>query len=46
MALREVDVNHGFAQVEVTEQQLDGTQIRTGFEQVSGEAVATIPGPG
>src|SRR5580765_4709561 len=27
MALRQVDVNHGFAQVGVAEQQLDGAQV-------------------
>jgi hypothetical protein len=40
MALRQVDVNHGFAQVGVAEQQLDGAQVGSGFEEMSGEAVA------
>ena len=40
MALRQVDVNHGFAQVGVAEQQLDGAQVGAGFEQMCGEAVA------
>jgi len=40
MALREVDVNHGFAQIGVTEQQLDGAQVGAGFQQVCGEAVS------
>ena len=42
MALREVDVNHGFAQVGVAEQQLDGTQVGAGFEEMCGEAVAAM----
>ena len=39
MALRQMDVNHGFAQVGVAEQQLDGAQVGSGFEEMSGEAV-------
>ena len=35
-----MDVNHGFAQVGVAEQQLDGAQVGSGFEEMSGEAVA------
>ena len=40
MALRQVDVNHGFAQVGVAEQQLDGAQVGAGFEEMCGEAVS------
>ena len=40
MALRQMDVNHRFAQVGVAEQQLDGAQVGAGFEQMCGEAVA------
>jgi len=40
MALRQVDVNHGFAQVGVAEQQLDGAQVGSGFQKMSGEAVS------
>ena len=40
MALRKMDVNHGFAQVGVAEQQLDGAQVGSGFEQMCGEAVS------
>ena len=39
MALRQADVNHGFAQVGVAEQQLDGAQVGAGFHQMGGEAV-------
>ena len=42
MALRQMDVNHGFAQVGVAEQQLDGAQVGSGFEEMSGEAVPTM----
>jgi hypothetical protein len=45
MALRQVDVNHGFAQVGMAEQQLDGAQVGAGFDQMSGEAVPPIPVP-
>ena len=40
MALRQVDVDHGLAQVGVAEQQLDGAQVGAGFEQMGGEAVS------
>ena len=43
MALRQVDINHGLAQVGVAEQQLDGAQVGAGFEQMCGEAVSTMP---
>jgi hypothetical protein len=43
MALRQVDINHGFAQVRVAEQQLDSAQVGAGFEQMCGEAVSAMP---
>ena len=43
MALRQMDVNHGFAQVRVAEQQLDGAQVGAGFEQMCGEAMPPMP---
>src|ERR1039458_3508162 len=44
MALRQVDVNHGFAQVGMAEQQLDGAQVGAGFEQMCGEAMSKSVG--
>src|ERR1017187_2869000 len=44
MALRQEDVNHGFAQVGMAEQQLDGAQVGAGFEQMSGEAMSKSVG--
>ena len=40
MTLRQVEVNHGLAQVGVAEQQLDGAQVGAGFEEMCGEAVS------
>jgi hypothetical protein len=34
-----VDVNHGFTQVGVAEQQLDGAQVGAGFEKMGSEAM-------
>jgi len=45
MAVGKVQVNSGFFQIVVTEEHLDGTQVGTRFEQMSGKAMATIPGP-
>ena len=36
----QVQVDHGRGDLFVTEQSLDGVQMSTGFQQVSGEAVA------
>jgi len=40
MALRQVDINHGFAQVGMAQQQLNGAQVGAGFEQMCGEAMS------
>ena len=45
MAVGKVQVNSGFFQIVVTEEHLDGTQVGTRFEQMSGKAMATTPGP-
>jgi hypothetical protein len=46
MAVGKVQVNRGLFQIVVTEQHLDGAQVRPRFEQMSGKAMATIPRPG
>ena len=43
MPLREMQVDGGVAEVGVTEQDLNGTQVRAGLQQMGGEAVATMP---
>jgi hypothetical protein len=43
MAVGKVQVNRGLFQIVVTEEHLDGAQISTRFEQMSGKAVAPIP---
>ena len=45
MTVRKVKVDGRLFQIVVTKQQLDGAQVRTRFEQMSGKAMATIPGP-
>ena len=40
-----VQVNRGLFQIVVTEEHLDGAQVRARFEQMSGEAMPPIPGP-
>src|SRR5579864_4879364 len=39
MKLRKMEVNRGFLQIAMTEQNLNGAQIRSGFEQVRRETV-------
>jgi hypothetical protein len=39
MAVGKVQVNRGLFQIVVTEEHLDGAQVRTRFEQMSGEAM-------
>jgi hypothetical protein len=39
MAVGKVQVNSGFFQIVVTEEHLDGTQVGTRFEQMSGKAM-------
>ena len=43
MALRQVQVTAGRLQIGVAQQQLNGTQICAGFEQVGSEAVPPMP---
>ena len=38
----EMQIDGGLFQVTVAKQQLDGSQVRAGFEQMSGEAVPTM----
>ena len=40
MAAGKVEVDSGLFQIAVTQQHLDGAQVRTGFEKMSGKAVA------
>jgi hypothetical protein len=39
MAVGKVQVNCGLFQIVVTEEHLDGAQVRTRFEQMSGKAM-------
>ena len=39
MAVGKVQVNRGLFQIVVTEEHLDGAQVRTRFQQMSGEAM-------
>jgi hypothetical protein len=39
MAVGKVQVNRSLFQIVVTEEHLDGAQVRTRFQQVSGEAM-------
>ena len=39
MLLREMKINSGFFQIAMSKQNLDGPQIRSGFQQVSGETM-------
>jgi hypothetical protein len=43
MALGEMEVDHRLPQVGVAEEQLNGAQIGAAFEQMGGEAVASMP---
>ncbi len=43
MALGKVQVDGGLFQVSMSQQDLNGAQICTGFEQVRGEALSTLP---
>jgi hypothetical protein len=43
MAVGKVQVNRGLFQIVVTEQQLDGAQVRTRFEQMRGKTMPPIP---
>ena len=43
MALRQVDVNHGLAEVGMAEQQLNRAQVGAVFEKMSGEAMPAMP---
>lgn len=45
MFLRQVQVDRGLFQITMTEEDLNGPQIRAGLEQVCGEAVPPIPVP-
>jgi hypothetical protein len=36
---RDMEINRGLFQIMVAEQELNGSQVRTGFQQMSGEAV-------
>ena len=45
MAVGKVKVDRRLFQIVVTEEHLDGAQIRTRFEQVCGKAMPPIPGP-
>jgi hypothetical protein len=40
MLLREMEINGGFLQIAMSQQNLDGPQIRAVLEQVSGETVS------
>jgi hypothetical protein len=42
MAVGKVQVNRGFFQIVVTEEHLNGTQVGTRFEQMSGKTMATM----
>jgi hypothetical protein len=42
MLLREVQIDRGLFKITVPEQDLDGAQVGTSFEQVRREAVPTI----
>ena len=42
MVVGKVQVNSGFFQIVVTEEHLDGTQVGTRFEQMSGKAMPTM----
>ena len=42
MAVGKVQVNRGLFQIVVTEEHLDGAQVGTRFEQMSGKAVPTM----
>ena len=44
MLLREMKINGGFFQIAMSQQDLDGPQIRSGFQQVSGETVPQCVG--
>ena len=41
--LRKVEINRGLFQIAMAQQNLDSPQIRAIFEQMSGEAVASMP---
>ena len=45
MALRQVEVDGAGLQVAMAEQQLDSAYVGAGLQQMSGKAVAAIPGP-
>jgi len=45
VTVRKVTVDGRLFQIVVTEQQLDGAQVRPRFEQMSGKAMATTPAP-
>ena len=42
MAVGKMQVDSGFFQIVVTEEHLDGAQVSTGFEQMSGKAMAPM----
>jgi hypothetical protein len=45
MPMGKVQVDGGRLQVAVPQQELDGSQVDAGFEQVGGKGVPPIPGP-
>jgi hypothetical protein len=45
VTVRKVKVDGRLFQVVVTEEHLDGAQIGTRFQQMSGKAMPPIPGP-
>jgi len=45
MAAGKVDVESGLFQITVTEQHLDGAQVRPRFMEMSGKTMPPIPGP-
>ena len=45
MSLREVQIDDRVFDIGMPQQQLNGAQIRTGFQQMCGIGVPAIPGP-
>ena len=43
LVLRQMEIAHGGRHMAVPHQTLDGMNIHTGFQQVRGEAVASMP---
>jgi hypothetical protein len=45
MAVGKMQVDSGFFQIVVTEEHLDGAQVGTRFEQMSGKTMPPTPAP-